>query len=376
MSTSQQCTDFTSMNPRLKKETLGITDSITKESTPQVCARWSDYRYSDQLLGYIFRAHSDSFVLSRYFHPKLNFQKARQTVSFISTFRQILDRKVADKWTKRKNNIVRKIHGIKEDFLFNSVIRTSFESFLDIGFASAYNTYNIRWENEIDVYSNIVAFVWIALFAFELCSILIIYFNFDKHYSEETIKTSRIKVLLESFKNDRKICILDHFIFLVRRILLILILIFWWNHGFYQAWLFLLVWVLVLASKLILRPYNAPILNVQDILFEAILWTVLVLFITFSTQASELANSGKFLILGIMCFAQIIFLILINYTILAIWTIREIRRKKKAKKMGRYVYTTKKPIPDPKNIVVDFADQSQLSDISGVRSFNWEVAGI
>jgi hypothetical protein len=162
---------------------------------------------------------------------------------------------------------------------------------------------------------------------------------------------------------------LDHLIFLIRRIILIFILIFGWGNGFYQASAFLLVCLFTLAFKLILRPYKETISNVQDVLFEMILWTVLVFFITFSTQASEFANSGKFLGLGIMWFFQIIFLIFINYLISAISFIREFRRRKLAKKMNKYKYTTKKTLPNPKNVVVDFADQSQLSDISGVRCF-------
>jgi hypothetical protein len=248
------------------------------------------------------------------------------------------------------------------------VFRTSFESFIDIGFASVYNTYNIRWESSLDYYSNAVAFVWIVIFVIEMISILIIYLKFNEHYSEESIKDSKVIILLENFKDGKKLCMLDHFIFFIRRGILIFILIFAWGNGLIQAYLFLVTCASVLAFKVIVRPFKNAILNVQDILFEIILSMVILLFATFKDPSSELADSGRFMVLGMICFALVISLIVINYTITLITTIKECVERRRAKKLQKYKISDKK-LERKNTQSPNYENKSEISEVSEVSHF-------
>jgi len=90
------------------------------------------------------------------------------------------------------------------------------------------------WEHDVDYYSNIVAFIWIFISVMIPLLILIVLWNYPKQYTEESLEKARFKVLLEDFKDDKKVNMIDHFIFILRRIGLTLIVVFRWNHGLQQ----------------------------------------------------------------------------------------------------------------------------------------------
>jgi hypothetical protein len=123
--------------------------------------------------------------------------------------------------------------------------------------------------------------------------------------------------------------------------------------------------VSVLVFKVIVRPFKNTILNVQDILFEIILSVVILLFATFKDSSSELADSGRFMVIGMICFALIISLIIINYAITLITTIKECVERRRAKKLQKYKISGKK-LEHKKTQLPYFNNKSEISEVSEV----------
>ena len=129
------------------------------------------------------------------------------------------------------------------------------------------------------------------------------------------LESGRAKGLLEGFKKTKRIYILDHFLFLLRRQILILVIIFRWNHGVQQAIIVLAWWFIVLAWKIIVRPFNRAILNFQDTLFEFLLLILFVIYLRFGHQKSEFDTKGTFHTLGIAWITIMGSMIIINTVI-------------------------------------------------------------
>ena len=192
-------------------------------------------------------------------------------------------------------------------------MRIGFEFYLQFYFASLYNLRNASFEDTAEVYSIIVSIVWQILLLTLLFSVVVVLFKFKKKYREEGIKESRVRILLEDFKDNKKIVMLDHVIFMLRRIFLSYLIIFGWGYGLTQAIIFLVVCILVLISKLILRPYKSSILNVQSIAFEFILCAVLWILCTFWDKSTEFSDSGSANTRGMACFGLVWSIMIISY---------------------------------------------------------------
>ncbi|CAI2369448.1 unnamed protein product [Moneuplotes crassus] len=212
--------------------------------------------------------------------------------------------------TKLMTFISKRISVMQEDFFFNSVYRIAFELFLDICFASLYSIYNMKWDNYIDYYSNIVSFIWACIFSSVLISIPFVYFWMPKNYDKDS---GRFKVFFEDFKHNHKVYMLDHFIFLLRRLVLILVLIFRWNHGIQQAGIFLFACFIVIIWKILVRPFKDVILNFQDIVFEFLLALVILMYFKFTNSEDELTSSGINHIVGLVLCTIVLIMILINF---------------------------------------------------------------
>ena len=160
-------------------------------------------------------------------------------------------------------------------------MRVGFESFLQLYFASLYNLKNASFEDFAEYYSVVVSIIWQVLLTALLIAVTIILFTFNKNYDEDQIKDSRVGILLEEFKDNKKHLMIDHILFMLRRILLSALIVFGWEHGLFQGCLFFVVCVGVVISKIILWPFKNWILNLQSIIFEFILWIVIGLFASF-----------------------------------------------------------------------------------------------
>jgi len=142
---------------------------------------------------------------------------------------------------KFKIFITARIHAIHEKFFFSSIFRVGFELYLPLFFASVYNLKNMKWDSGIDTYSNTVAFVWIILLIVMPLSVIFVCHYFPNKYSEDTVENSKFMVLLQDFKDNKKHLMFEHFIFMLRRIGLTLIVVFRWKHGLQQTIMFLVL---------------------------------------------------------------------------------------------------------------------------------------
>ena len=197
---------------------------------------------------------------------------------------------------------------IKSAFFFSSIYRISFEIFLDVGFASLYNIENLQWENYVDVYSNSVAFFWALFLAIILLSIPILYWFFSEKLDSEN---GRFKVLFKDYKMGNTY-ILDHFIFMLRRVGLSCLLIFGWKHGFIQTIIFLSMWIFVFIWKITIKPFNRTVLNVQIWIFEFFLMLIVTTYLGFQSKSAEFSKKGIANILGFIWVALVLSMILIN----------------------------------------------------------------
>ena len=186
---------------------------------------------------------------------------------------------------------------------------------------------------------------------------------------------NRLKMLMEDFKPDKRYLMLDHFIFMLRRAVLISVIVFGWNHGFMQVSIFSIACIGVLVWKIVARPFESVLLNIQDIIFELFISVIIVIFISFSGKSTELAKSGPAHIAGMICFAIIIFLTLLSFifsTCLFIQKCREKRRQSKVEKISKigtiedwYIDLDVKPSVTPQ--MMKYRDgHSHISDNSQV----------
>jgi len=234
-------------------------------------------------------------------------------------------------WERVKLNFIIRIHNTKESFFFNSIYRIWFEMFLDIGFASLYNLYEIKWENYIDVYSNIVIFIWIFIFTIAIFGIPFVYCQVSRNKSRNH---RRVQVLFDDFKKGKNIWVMDYFVFFIRRLVLILVIILRWKHGKLQVIIFFIACIFVLIWKISIRPFQNQILNFQDSVFEVFLWIIVAIYFRFTKESTELASSGTPHILGIICLVLIIWMMILNFMVTAHLTIQRWRNVNKIKQIS------------------------------------------
>ena len=223
------------------------------------------------------------------------------------------------------------IHKGKEGFFFGTVYRIAFEIFLDVFFASVYTLYDNNWSTGIDLYANSLSLIWIGLLSTSWIFVLIYYWSVSS-VSLHKFSKSNFKILFEDFKANR-IWILYSFVFFLQRFILIMILIYGLNHGLIQAFTYFLVWIGVLIFKILLRPYQQTILNVQEVTFELILWVIIGIFITFKDPKSHFADSGRHHTLGIICLALILSFVILNYIFSAMLSWKNWRTQKKIRRI-------------------------------------------
>ncbi|CAI2381355.1 unnamed protein product [Moneuplotes crassus] len=213
--------------------------------------------------------------------------------------------------TRVKEHLKQRIRNISSSttMLFNTFIRIIFEVFLDVCFASIYNIYDLQWQTYLDYYSNIVALFWLFIFAITLLSLPIIYFCTP---SNRPKVHPRVKVLFEDFKPSSRFYMLDHVVFMLRRLLFVGTIIFGWNHGILQASILSVSSVGVLTWKIVVRPYKRAVVNFQEALFEASFTIISLIYLRFTKENDELSDSRSTHIFGIVCVILVFKMILIN----------------------------------------------------------------
>jgi hypothetical protein len=203
-----------------------------------------------------------------------------------------------------------KLFAARDQFFFNTLFRMFYEAFLDILFASVYNIYNIKWEEGgLDIYSNVVALFCIFIFT-TMFLVVPVYYYFNRSSTKPLV---RLKMLMEDYKPEKRYLMMDHFIFMLRRAILISVIVFGWNHGFVQVSIFSISCIGVLVWKIIARPFESTLLNIQEIIFEFFISVIIVIFISFSGKSTELVKSGPPHFVGMICFVIIVFLTLLSF---------------------------------------------------------------
>ena len=259
-------------------------------------------------------------------------------------------------------------------------MRVLFEGYLVLFFAALYNTYSMTFDNATDYYANFVGFFWIlilvALLVFVACFMA----------SKQAWATDKFDMLTKEFKVGKRVLILDHIMFMARRILLSLIIVFGWNHGLIQTSIYIyfliclnnssifLLWTIWIAiTKALMRPYKNVILNIQDMLMEAITVMILSIFLWFCDPNDNFSTSFKANMLGWTLFALIVVIIAINYWFFLVISINKcIENRKKKRKMMYTVQPkeTKQELSNSiKNKVVEahFEQQSAVVSHKNVR---------
>ena len=207
-----------------------------------------------------------------------------------------------------------------------------FEVYLQLYFASLYNLRNASFKDFAEKFSIVVSVIWQVLLNTLLIAVVVVLFTFKKKYKEEEIKDSKVRILLEEFKDNKKHLIIDHIIFMLRRILLSVLIIYGWGHGIYQSLLFLLIWIGVLISKILLRPFKNWILNMQQVIFEFILWVVIGILSTFYDKSTEFSESKSANLRGMIWFGLVWSLMIISHIITLILLVSNCISKKEPKK--------------------------------------------
>ena len=224
-----------------------------------------------------------------------------------------------------------RVISISNDFFWNVIFRVTFEIFLQVWFSSVYNTYNIKWKHWVDVYSNLLSFLWLLAFLTFFLSLLMISIVYVNNEGLENIKTSKVSMLMRDFNIEKKYVIFDHTFFILRRFFLIILLAFSWNHGTVQNILFSISWVLILIWKFLSRPFESKALNFQEIVFELFLTIIMFIYFRFMNQETEFTKRGDPHVLGIIWIVLIFIMVILNIMIsIKIW-INKFKEQKKVK---------------------------------------------
>ena len=185
---------------------------------------------------------------------------------------------------------MQKLYWFKINFFFNIIFRVGFELYLQLYFASLYNLKNSSFEDIAEQFSFVVSIIWQVLVISFLIITIVILFRFKSKYTAEGIKESKVRIFLEEFQDNKKYLMIDHIIFMIRRILLSILIIFAWGNGLIQVCIFIIICALVLVSKLVFRPFKSLILNIQSFIFEIILLVILWFFASFNDTIINIVN--------------------------------------------------------------------------------------
>ena len=81
----------------------------------------------------------------------------------------------------------------------------------------------------------------------------------------------------------------------------------------FKSFDFSAIGVIVIITKLYLRPFKTVTLNIQDMIYEMVLLTITIIFANFRKTDTELKTSGKPHILGWICFSLVSSIIFVHY---------------------------------------------------------------
>lgn len=203
-------------------------------------------------------------------------------------------------WKQKVTKFINYLHD--ERALFISIlIRVGLEIYLDCLFSSTFNVFNMSYKNSTDSMSSLVSLAWFLLMiAFGvLITLIVIYAR--KDYTDSDLKTSKIKSLYSSMSKGSKYAMYLHVIFIACRVFLVMLVLSFYHLGEVQVSLFCLMLMAIIVFKLIVKPYDSKLKNIQDMIGSFLLLTLWWFYFAFIDDEMELASEGKGQVLGIIC---------------------------------------------------------------------------
>ena len=247
------------------------------------------------------------------------------------------------------NKLITKLENSKKEFMFNTVIRVGFEAFIDVLFASVFNLKYMTFKNSTDVYSGIVAIIWLVLMSILYWLVFIVFLVTRPGYSDEKAEHSRYGVLLKDLKSSStgsyisncyflkkfNLCLFDNVIFLSRRILIIFVVLFISDNGLLQLSIVIASCIFIVTMKLLVRPYQVVTKNIQDVMSEFVLIWIAWIFTKFNSESSKFATNGLNVILGKIWIVLILWIVVCHYIWIVISAIFLFRVKCKSSKLNK-----------------------------------------
>ena len=177
------------------------------------------------------------------------------------------------------------------------VIRTCMEIYIDVFFSCVYNIYEMTNRNWVDMYSNVVSIFWLAICLIFFCFITWVALYGKRNFEKPEKWQKMFSTLLSDVKKSSA-ALLEHVFYLVRRISLVLLVIFGQGNGILQLSLYLAVSILFIVYKVVVRPYKLTANMVHDIVSELILVAIVLLFFRYLKEDTKLVSKGEPEIIG------------------------------------------------------------------------------
>ena len=210
-------------------------------------------------------------------------------------------------WKSIYNKLYKLVKDKRSNLFFNSIIRILLEVFLDLLFWWGLNLYDLTFKNFTDVYSSIVALFCACI----LVAFVLLVFSFAL-FDPKWLNTSRTEALRETMKisNGSRFYYL---IFVLKRLLLVSLIILCKNSGLIQTWAFGVFLIFMLVLLLFIRPFSSSLSNIQEILFELITVSIVLIFLNYLNSSTEFVEEGVAVFFGWICIGLVLSTIVINY---------------------------------------------------------------
>jgi hypothetical protein len=214
---------------------------------------------------------------------------------------------------------------------WNLLLRTGMEVYVELLLWSLLNLKQVSMDNPTDKNSTTLAYICLAMWVVFAIVVFCIWLVGYKYLKDPQQYNNKVGTLTEGLKT-KKWSMLEHLFFLVRRTVLVILVVFGESVNTLQLWIFAALWIIVLAFEILVQPFQHKSLNVQNIITEGLLLTLVFLFFGFLKKDTELITSGYGAVIGHIWVAVVISIVLLHYVFhIGNWLVR--RKKEKTKKI-------------------------------------------
>ena len=252
-----------------------------------------DYRFDNQSFGSlnIFMNSGDifAFVMIAFFYII--------TVTILSSIfkpknEDENNNKRIKKWSFE--NFKRVLRLLRNAIFFNFFIRFGYESFLELGLSSLLNIYQPSIGTLTEKESIGAVIIWLAflifIWALTLCVTLCVKSTtLAKKSVEQTIGS-----IYSGLKLSKQGPRLFPVVFLLRRIVIIIILVWLWNEGLAQLIILTITNLIVIAHLAIFRPYESKVSCIHTFVNELLLLVIWIMWFMYTETKTELTSEPKY----------------------------------------------------------------------------------